>query len=89
METVCDLVEQLGGFRATFGRSPNYYEFYGLFLCKKRLFHARCAHVAYGVAIALGLVDPGMEYYRSLTDGEAEARLLKAQQDTLRKRLSG
>lgn len=32
-----------------------------------------------GVAVALGLVDPGMEYFRALTDGEGEAMMLRAQ----------
>lgn len=37
----------------------------------------------------MGSVDPGMAYYRALTDGEEEARLMKAQQDAVRNSRGG
>jgi hypothetical protein len=40
--------------------------------------------VAYGVAIALGTVDPGKDYYSAMSDGEGEALLMKARQDSMR-----
>lgn len=34
--------------------------------------------------MALGLIDPGIDYYRAISDGEGEALLLKAQHDASR-----
>jgi hypothetical protein len=48
------------------------------------MFHRKSGAVAYGVAIALCAVDPGMDYFRALTDGEGEALLMKARQDAMR-----
>ena len=84
MESLSDLVGQLGGFRSLFGRVPTYVEYFGLWLNRKRTFFRQCGTVAYGTAIGLGLTDPGLSYYRAITDGEGEALLLKAQQDALR-----
>lgn len=32
----------------------------------------------------MSLIDPGIEYYRAITDGEGEALLMKAKQDLAR-----
>ncbi len=48
-------------------------------MSRKRVRHQRSGAVSMGVAVALGLVDPGMEYFRALTDGEGEAMMLRAQ----------
>lgn len=40
----------------------------------------RAASVALGVGVGMGAVEPGMDYYRAITDGEGEALLMKAKQ---------
>jgi len=37
-----------------------------------------------GASVAMGALDPGMEYWRSVADGEGEAMLFKARFDALR-----
>ena len=41
--------------------------------------------MAIGVGIGMGSLDPGMDYYRAVTDGEGEALLAKARQDSARR----
>jgi len=75
------LAGNCGGWQALTGRAPTYYEFFGLWLNRRRTFYRAAGTVAYGAAIALGAFDPGNEYYESMTDGHGEALLLKARHD--------
>ena len=83
-EHVCDAIDAFGGFSNYFRGRPSYFEFVGLWLNRDRRKYRAAEAVAFGAGIALGAIDPGMNYYRAVTDGEGEALLLKAQYDLRR-----
>lgn len=70
-------------------RNPTYLEYFGFWLNRDRVMYRRTRPVALGAAIALGMVDPGLEYYRAITDGEGEALMMKGRQDAARRMNSG
>ena len=63
-------------------RKPTYVEWFGFWLNRRRTFYRRAAEVAYGAAIAMCVLDPGMDYFDANADGIGEALLLKAQHDS-------
>ena len=65
--------------RITYGR------FFGLWLNRKRSFYRKADAVCFGVGIALGSVNPGSEFYESVTEGGDEAALLRAKYEAFRK----
>ena len=75
-------------WRRLFFPRPTYREYMGFCFNRKRIFYRRSSVIAFGAGIALGVIDPGMGYYRAITDGEGEAMLLKAKTDSLRKATS-
>lgn len=75
-------------WRRLFRPKPTYLENLGFWLNRRRLFYRKSFVVAFGVGVGLGLVDPGMSYYRAITDGEGEAKLLKAKTDSLKRNAS-
>lgn len=58
-----------------------YVEFFSLWLNKEAYYYREAHIISLGVKIALGFVSPSMEFYRSISDGEQEAILKKAQDD--------
>lgn len=84
-EEVLDDVEHHGGFLAYYGRQPTYTESFGMWLNRKRLQYRKAGYVMLGVGIAMGYIDPGMAFYRAITDGEGEAIALKGVQDAMRR----
>lgn len=69
----------IGNLRTYLNRKPSYEEFYGMWLNRNRAQYRAAATVALGAGIALGSVDPGEDYFRSITEGEEEAKFLRAQ----------
>lgn len=72
-------------FRRMFMPKPTYLESFGFWLNRRRVLNRRASCVALGAGIAMNLVDPGMGYYRDITDGEGEAIALKGMYDAARK----
>ena len=79
LEITCDLACESGGsFRELLGHKPTYGEAFGIWLNRKRNFYRRASAVAYGAGIAIGVIEPGDDYFKAIADGEGEALLLKA-----------
>ena len=76
---LADVCSQAGGAVTLFfrGRRPTYFQFFGLWLNKRRIWFRQSGTVAFGASVALGIIEPGSEYWDSLTDGDGEAKLMK------------
>lgn len=71
------------------GKKPTYLEFFGFYLNKDRVFYRQAGAVAMGAGVALGSIKPGLEYFKAITDGEEEAKLMKAQTETAQRVRNG
>lgn len=57
---------------------------FGYWLNRDRVTYRQARIVELGVGIANGNYTPNLEYYRAITDGEGQAKLLKARMDAAR-----
>jgi hypothetical protein len=64
---------------------PTYLEHFGFWLNRRRVFFRHSGMVAFGAGVALGAIEPGLEYYRSFTDGDGEAKKLKGETEAIRR----
>lgn len=72
----------LGSYRTLLGRRPPYAAYLGFWLNRKRESARRAGPVALGAAVALGLADPGLDYWEAQADGKGEALLMKARHES-------
>lgn len=70
-------------------RKPTYQEFFGLWLNRNRVLYRQAYAIYFGHAIALGNIEPAMDYYLAVCDSEEEARIMKAQAIAARSASSG
>ena len=61
------------------GRKPTYAEHCGFLLNQQMILHKQAGAVLIGVLTALGGLDPGMNFWRAITEGEGQALSLKGQ----------
>ena len=88
-EDASDQVGSVGFYWVVTGVRKSYAAWTGFWLNRRRSLHRQSFVVAYGAGIALGLIEPDMEYYRSVTDGEGEALLMKAQHTAAKRSRDG
>jgi len=79
LESASDLTDgNIGHYRSYVGRKPTYFEYFGLWLNRKRAEHRRAMPILLGASIALGSINPGDEFFADVSDGPGEAAMMKA-----------
>lgn len=79
-----DNISAFGGLSNYFRGRPTYLQHFGLWLNRRRILYRQAGAVDLGVRVALGNVDPGLAYYAAQCDGEGEAALMRANQQSSR-----
>ena len=65
-------------------REPSYLVEFAYWLNRSRVEYRKARIIELGVGIANGNYSPSLDYYIAITNGEGEARLLKARADAAR-----
>lgn len=66
-------------------RKPTYVEHCGFVLNRQHVMYRQAGAVLIGVLTALGGLDPGMGFWRAITDGEGQAMTLRGQLQAARR----
>ena len=72
------MIADYGTASMFFNRRLLYWEYLGLWLNRARTLYRKSHAVSVGVKIGRGKGAMGMDYYRAVTDSEAEAKMMRA-----------